>query len=408
VGVPAALLAAGFLAAVHQGENLLWDDLPDGLGYSSPPWFLVIALPAVGGALVALVRKFLPGDGGHDPLKGLSTEPTQLSAAPGVALAAIATLMFGAVLGPEAPLIALGSVVGVAASRLVRVGPRENAVLASAGSFSAISALFGGPLPAGMLLVEAGLGMGVALIPVLIPGLVAAACGYLIFVGLGDWAGIDAAKLSVPDLPTYDNATVGDLVLAIAVGVAAAVSIVLVRRLARRVAGLRERGVGLTPLLVAGGLAVGCLAQLADVLGGNSQDVLFSGQAAIPHIVAEASDGIVLAVLAAKAIAYGICLGCGFRGGPIFPAIFIGVALAALAVVAFDTSPTVAIAMGTAAGTAAATRLIFTSVLIAALLVGTAGIDTVPVAVFAGVAAWLTVSALDPPAPAPTAAAPAR
>jgi hypothetical protein len=44
--VPAALLAAGFLALVHQLENVLWDDLPDGLGYSSPPWFLVLDPPA--------------------------------------------------------------------------------------------------------------------------------------------------------------------------------------------------------------------------------------------------------------------------------------------------------------------------------------------------------------------------
>jgi H+/Cl- antiporter ClcA len=361
----------------------------------------VIGLPAVGGALVALVRARLPGDGGHEPIKGLSTEPTRLSAGPGVALAALATLAFGAVLGPEAPLIALGSVVGVAASRLVRVGPRENAVLASAGSFSAISALFGGPLPAGMLLVEAGLGMGAALVPVLIPGLVAAACGYVIFTGLGNWAGLEATKLSVPDLPPYDGTRVEDLLVAVAVGVAAALAIVAIRRLAGRIAALRGRGVSLTTLLIAGGLAVGCLAQLADLLGGDSQDVLFSGQAAIPHIVAEASDGVVLAVLAAKAIAYGICLGCGFRGGPIFPAIFIGVALAALAVVALDMSPTVAIAMGTAAGTAAASRLVISGVLIAALLVGTAGVDTVPAAVLAGVAAWLTVTALDPPAPAP-------
>ena len=399
--MPAALLAAGFLAAVHQLENVLWDDLPDGLGYSSPPWFLVIALPAIGAAIVAVARATLPGDGGHDPIKGLSTEPTPVAAAPGVALAAIATLSFGAVLGPEAPLIALGSAVGMGASRLVRLGPRENAVLGTAGSFSAISALFGGPLPAGVLLVEAGLAMGAALIPLLLPGLVAAACGYVIFVGLGNWGGIEATKLSVPDLPHYDGTTISDLLIAVGVGIAAAVIIVGVRRLGTRVAALRARGIGLAALLIAGGLAVGCLAELAELLGGDSQDVLFSGQAAIPHIVAEASDGVVLAVLAAKAIAYGICLGCGFRGGPVFPAIFIGVALAALAVVALDMSPTVAIAMGTAAGMAAATRLVLASLVVAALLVGTVGVDAIPAAVLAAVAAWLTVSALDPPAPAP-------
>ena len=71
-------MAAGFLALVHQLENVLWDDLPDALGYSSAPWFLVIALPLVGAALVVVARRVLPGDGGHDPLGGLSMEPTAL------------------------------------------------------------------------------------------------------------------------------------------------------------------------------------------------------------------------------------------------------------------------------------------------------------------------------------------
>jgi len=39
-------------------------------------------------------------------------------------------------------------------------------------------------------------------------------------------------------------------------------------------------------LLLGGGLAVGVLAELADVLGANSQDVLFSGQASVPALVA--------------------------------------------------------------------------------------------------------------------------
>jgi H+/Cl- antiporter ClcA len=81
-------------------------------------------------------------------------------------------------------------------------------------------------------------------------------------------------------------------------------------------------------LLLGGALTVGLLAQLADVLGGDSQDVLFSGQASVPHIVTEDSAAILLVVLAAKALGYAISLGCGFRGGPVFPAIFLGVALA--------------------------------------------------------------------------------
>jgi hypothetical protein len=45
IGIPAALLAAVFLALVHDLEHWLWDDLPSSLGYTSPPWYLVIGLP---------------------------------------------------------------------------------------------------------------------------------------------------------------------------------------------------------------------------------------------------------------------------------------------------------------------------------------------------------------------------
>jgi H+/Cl- antiporter ClcA len=395
IGIPAALLAAGFLALVHELEDVLWHDLPDQLGHAAPPWYLVIGLPVVGAGLVVVARSLLPGDGGHPPLEGIGLAPTPLDYAPGVALAALGTLAFGSVLGPEAPLIALGSVVGVAVAPLLKLGPRENTVLATAGSFSAISALFGGPLVAGMLLVEAGVGMGAALIPALLPGLVAAACGYVIFVGLGDWGGLDTASLSVPGLPVYDGTSVPDLLVALIVGVVAAVLIVGVRHVAAGIDGARGRRLGMPALLIGGGLAVGVLAELADVLGANSQDVLFSGQASVPDLVAEDSTKIVLVLLVAKAIGYAVSLGCGFRGGPVFPAIFLGVALATIAVNLFDMSPTVAVAVGAAAGMAAATRLLFSSLLLAALLVGIPGLDATPAAVLAAAAAWLTRTAMD-------------
>ena len=106
-------------------------------------------------------------------------------------------------------------------------------------------------------------------------------------------------------------------------------------------------------VLILGGLAVGLAAQIADWLGADPQDVLFSGQASVPALVAEDSAKIVLVLLAAKAVAYAICLGCGFRGGPVFPAIFLGIALAMFAVIWFDVSPTLAVAVGAAAGVAA-------------------------------------------------------
>jgi H+/Cl- antiporter ClcA len=332
IGIPAAFCAAAFLALVHESQHWLWHDLPDALGTSSPGWYLVIGLPAVGACVVILARRLLPGDGGHAPLVGLSGGPTLLRYGPGVG---------------------------------------------------------------GVLMLEGGLGMGAALIGVLLPGFVAAAIGYVIFLGLGSWGGLDSQAIAVPGLPVYNHEHVYDLVTAIVVGILAALLIFAVRRAATRVArdGLPRLGMG--KLLIAGGLLTGVVAEVADLLGANSQDVLFSGQSSIPALVSQTSTKILLVLLLAKAIGYCICLGCGFRGGPVFPAIFLGVAVGMLAVLWLNVSPTLAVAAGSAAGMTAMTRLLLTSILFSTLLVGHAGIDAAPATVLAAVAAWLTMQMLD-------------
>ncbi len=105
---------------------------------------------------------------------------------PGIVLASLATLCLGVVLGPEAPLIAIGSGIGVLAVHLVKkdAPAQAVAVIGAAGSFAAISTLLGSPLVGAFLLMEAaGLG-GPMLGVVLVPGLLAAGVGALIFVGL--------------------------------------------------------------------------------------------------------------------------------------------------------------------------------------------------------------------------------
>jgi H+/Cl- antiporter ClcA len=390
VGIPAGLVGALFLGLVHDFEDWLWPD--------DPEWYLVIGLPVAGAVLVIAARALLPGDGGHSPLGGIQSAVMPISYAPGIALAAFGTLAFGAVLGPEAPIIALGAIAALAATSFARLGQQETALIANAGSFSAISALFGGPIVAGVMMLEAGVGLGARAIPALLPGFVAAAVGYLIFVGFGDWGGLEAQGLAVPDLPVYNGTHLLDLLVAIAVGLLTALAIVAINRLAKRTAADGERRFGMPALLLAGGLAVGLLALLADALGAQPDEILFSGQSAIPELIAEDATAVVLVILAAKALGYALSLSCGFRGGPIFPAVFLGIGIATLPVIWFDVSPTLAIAVGAAAGMAAATRFILTSMLFAALLVGTGGLDATPAAVLAAAAAWLTVTALDRPA----------
>jgi hypothetical protein len=66
--------------------------------------------------------------------------------------------------------------------------------------------------------------------------------------------------------------TLLDLLVTLTVGVAALL-VAIVRRMAAAVDGRRGR-LGMAVLLLLGGLAVGVLAEAADLLGGNPRDVL--------------------------------------------------------------------------------------------------------------------------------------
>ena len=392
IGIPAALAGAALLGLVHVVEHWLWVSVPASLGLSGPPWWLTVGLPVIGALLVLVAVRLLPGNGGHEPLDGVRLAPTPLSHVPGIVLATVGSLAFGAVLGPEGPLIAIGAAVGLAPKPFVHLGPKGEQVMATAGSFSAVSALFGGPLVASFMLVEAGLGLGAAVVPALVPGFVAAAVGYVVFTGIGGWTGLTPTPLAVPELPAYQGTRVTDLLVAVVVGVVTALALQAVRRLAVSIDGIRKRSGW--PVLIAGGLVVGLLALTAGELGTDGEAVLFSGQTSLPVLVASGTTGAAVVLLVCKALAYAVCLGCGFRGGPVFPAIFIGIAVMTLGELWFDLSPTLAVAVGTAAGMTSMTSFLFSSVLFAALLTGRAGLDAVPAAVLAAVSAWLTVQAL--------------
>ena len=110
--------------------------------------------------------------------------------------------------------------------------------------------------------------------------------------------------------------TSGDLAIAVVVGVVAALVIGVVWRFGAGVAGRGRGRLGMPALLLLGGLAVGALALLADALGADSQDVLFSGQQSVPALVQEDSARIVLVLVAAKALAYGSASDAASAAGP--------------------------------------------------------------------------------------------
>src|SRR3954453_12761085 len=288
LGVPISAVAYGFLVLSTQMQHWLFTDLPDGLGFHGAPAWWPAPLLVVGGLLVGLVVRYFPGRGGGSPLDGfhLGGGPPQPLPLLGITLAALAGLGFGAVVGPEAPLIAIGGGLAAATVRLARRGaPAQTlAVVSAAGSFAAISALLGSPLSGAFLLMEAaGIG-GAMLRPILLPGLVASGVGTLVFIGLDAWTGLGTFTLALPHLPAFARPDVAQFAWALAIGVAAAVVVALIRRLGTPLRPLVERRVLLaTPLvgLAVAGLAIG----YAAATGHDVSDVLFSGQDGLPAVV---------------------------------------------------------------------------------------------------------------------------
>jgi hypothetical protein len=149
-------------------------------------------------------------------------------------------------------------------------------------------------------------------------------------------------------------------------------------------------------LLIAG-LAIG----FGQVTDKPASEVLFSGQTALPGLIDNAgtwSVGAILALVACKSLAYSLSLSA-FRGGPVFPAMFIGAAggIAASHLPGLDLVPGVAMGIGVM-GTVML-GLPLTSVLLATLLLAADGAQVMPLVIVAVVVAYVVTARLTPPEP---------
>ncbi len=408
VGVLAAGVAFFFLKAVEEVQHFVFTSLPDEIGFSGEPLWWPLPCLALAGLLVALTIRYLPGTAGHKPAEGFKTgSPVLPIELPGIVLASFATLSLGVVLGPEAPLIAIGSGLGVLMVRLVKrdAPATATAVIGAAGSFAAISTLLGSPIVGAFLLMEAA-GIGGAILGVvLVPGLLAAGIGSLIFVGLDSWTGFGTLSLAVPQIPHAGSPRGAEFLWAIGIGVAAAILGTAIRRLALALQPIVERRiVVLTPLV---GLAVGGLAiAFAKATDRSSSLVLFSGQndlAPVIHNAASWSVGALTFLIACKALAYGASLS-SFRGGPIFPAMFVG-AVGGIALSHAPGLPIIAgVGMGIGAMSVAMLGLPLTSVLLASLFLQADALALMPLIIVSVVVAYVTSARLVA-TPTPTAPA---
>jgi H+/Cl- antiporter ClcA len=420
IGVIVSLAAWCFLELVYQTTQEVYTHLPHALGYDNgaPVWWPLPVL-AITGVIVALAITRLPGNGGHIPAEGLKTGggPAQPIDLPGVLLAGLASISLGAVVGPEAPLIALGSGVALLTIRAARrqMAPQVLLIIAASGSFAAISFIFASPLIAAVLMIEV-MGIGGPRLPVVIvPGLLGAGIGSLVSIGMGSFTGLSSSNYALDPvtLPQFGHPTIAQFGWAILLAIAIAVVTRIIMLGGLRTVPVAKRN-PLLVLPVIGVIIAGLAMAFHGITDKSINEVLFSGESGLPGLVNGAgtwSVGALLALIAFKGISYSLSIG-SFRGGPTFPAVFLGAA----AGIAFSHLPGFALTPGVAVGMGAATvavlRLPLSAVVLATLLSSHAGTGDEPLIIVGVVVAYivtLVLSALGPAtAPEAGSAAAAR
>ena len=384
LGVAAAIAALSFLWAEHGLQALLWHRVPDELGVDPHPWF-ALAVTTLGGAAVGLVVRFAPGHGGPRPTDGHGVGETHvgLRPLPGIVLASIISLAVGASLGPEAPLLAV--VAATAPWIALRFNtPGLAPLITQAGIGSIFALLFGSPLAATFAGLETIVIAGRTLYTFLIPVLVASTTGFLGFRAITHHSLTSLANL---EFPAYPQLEIKHFPVAIAIGAAGAfaglIQVAAFRTLDRALRPLDRVPVAKATL---GGIGIGLVALIAG------EETLFSGEHELDVLLHDAgakSVATLVLIIAGKVVANSISMATGFRGGKIFPIVFIGGTLGIAAHQAFTSIP---LAVAAACGMAGATMVILRLPVFVILFIAFFGGPLlVPLIVVAAVTAYVLV-----------------
>lgn len=317
LGVASSLVLIVVMKFASILQSILWQRLPGSVGIAadSPLWIMLTL--TLTGVLVGLVIRYSTGHAGPDPAtEPLIGAPISPVALPGLIIALVLGLAGGVSLGPEHPIMAVNIALAVALGRrfFPRIGALDWIILASAGT---IGALFGTPVAAALIFSQTLSGSNdTPLWDRLFAPLMAATAGSL------TTSLFFHPHFSLP-IAHYTQMHIVDIFSgAVVAAIAIAAGMVAVWCLPRLHALLHRLK---NPVLILG--VGGFLLGLLGVMGGPL--TLFKGldemqQMAFSQTLGT-TDFFMLAVI--KLAALVIAAASGFRGGRIFPAVFIGVAL---------------------------------------------------------------------------------
>ena len=325
VGSLSGLLSVVFWWAIHRidtldrGTVVPWIASTLGSPFGHPELYLTL-FPAIGALLMAVLtlkvfhvphRLGVPG-----VMLDARTSPGSLPLriVPITFIASALIIGFGGSAGREAPVVAMGGILGGWVGRKLGLYSRRRQILIGCGTSAAIAAAFNAPLAGVFFALEVVLEDYSA--ATLSPVVLASVAGTAVARALEDPA------LSHFQVPPYHLGAWWEIGLYAGVGLAAGLVAPLFVRveqeIQRRISRSRVPAL-LRPAL--GGLGVGVIALVLPQVMGNGYEHVQSA------LAAPTSAQILLALVFAKLVATSLTLGSGGWGGDFAPLLFMGAML---------------------------------------------------------------------------------
>ncbi len=283
-----------------------------------------VCVPAAGGLVVGLVHHHLVPErrphGPPDVIRAVQGLDGRVPLRSGFlsALTSLVSLGAGASVGQYGPLAHLGGTLGSCLARLNRHAEGSATVWVGCGVAAAISTAFNAPL-AGLVFAHEVILRHYSL-RAFAPITVAAAVGHVVANVIFERPPLFRVEaVSVVSAPEF----LGFIVIGVGgafVAVAYMRAILHAGRLARRV----PAADWLKPMLAGGALGLAAIG-MPDILGIGKEALRF---AVIDHAFA---PGELAFLLVAKLLAAALCIGFGFAGGVLSPALLVGILFGALA-----------------------------------------------------------------------------